>query len=143
MIRSPWRCRQHRQAALDLRALLPLIPFMPPKRCICACENERTSIREVVHDFLARRKPEFETREPALARDEQEGCNLINRHLKMCVQTLRGSGVAFTEIMDHVLGKIPKDRREAVWQAYFGKDDLGCTLGRTHIDSCDFSRGNG
>lgn len=87
-------------------------------------------------------EPVFETREAAFARDEQDERNLINIYPEIRFQTLLGFGGAFTEAAGSVLGKMPEEQREAVLQAYFSKTGLGYTLGRTHIDSCDFSLGN-
>jgi len=87
-------------------------------------------------------KPVLKTQETVFTRDDQDERNLINLYPEMRFQTLLGFGGAFTEATGYVLGKMPKESREDVLQAYFGKDGLGYTIGRTHIDSCDFSLGN-
>ncbi len=87
-------------------------------------------------------KPVHTAREAAFAPDTQEEGGLINLYPEMRFQTLLGFGGAFTEAAGYVLGKLPEDVRESVLQGYFGPDGLGYTLGRTPIDSCDFSLGN-
>jgi len=53
-----------------------------------------------------------------------------------------GFGGAFTESAALVLQRLSPEQRERVLQGYFGPDGLGYTLGRVHINSCDFSTGN-
>jgi glucosylceramidase len=86
--------------------------------------------------------PVFQTAELIFLPDEQTENNLINLYPEMRFQTLLGFGGAFTEAAGSVLNKMPAEVRETVLQGYFGRDGLGYTLGRTHIDSCDFSLGN-
>jgi len=60
----------------------------------------------------------------------------------MC-QTILGFGGAFTESACMVLAALPEDQREKVLRAYFDpREGLGYRLGRTHVNSCDFSQGN-
>ena len=87
-------------------------------------------------------RPVFETTEATFAPDAQDERNLLNLYPDMRFQTLLGFGGAFTEAAGSVLNQMPETAREAVLQGYFGKDGLGYTVGRTHIDSCDFSLGN-
>lgn len=35
-----------------------------------------------------------------------------------------------------------EENRKKVVEAYYGKDGIGYTIGRIHMDSCDFSIGN-
>ncbi|WNF38530.1 glycoside hydrolase family 30 protein [Bacillaceae bacterium IKA-2] len=54
-----------------------------------------------------------------------------------------GFGGAFTEAATYTLSKISFEHRSEVLRAYFNKEHgLGYTLGRTHINSCDFSLEN-
>lgn len=58
-------------------------------------------------------------------------------------QEIEGFGGAFTEAAALTFSKLPAERQAEVLAAYF--DPLrghGYTLGRTHINSCDFSLGN-
>lgn len=58
-------------------------------------------------------------------------------------QEISGFGGAFTESACHVLSCLPAEDRQAVLKAYFHPvDGIGYRLGRTHINSCDFSLEN-
>lgn len=57
-------------------------------------------------------------------------------------QTFRGFGGAFTEAAGWCWEQLDEKRKEAFVQAYFGPEGLRYTMGRTHINSCDFSLGN-
>jgi glucosylceramidase len=58
-------------------------------------------------------------------------------------QEIEGFGGAFTEAAATTFFKLSSERQAEVLQAYFDpQTGLGYTLGRTHINSCDFSRGN-
>ena len=57
-------------------------------------------------------------------------------------QEILGFGGAFTEAAASIYQKLDTERKEEIIQAYFGTDGNGYTMGRTHINSCDFSLGN-
>jgi len=50
-----------------------------------------------------------------------------------------GFGGAFTEASAYNFYKLSEKVRQRVIELYFGKDGIGFTLGRIHINSCDFS----
>lgn len=54
-------------------------------------------------------------------------------------QIIEGFGGAFTESSAAVYKKLSADQQDQFIQDYFSADGLGYTLGRTHINSCDFS----
>jgi O-glycosyl hydrolase len=54
-------------------------------------------------------------------------------------QKILGFGGAFTEASAVNFYKLPAAAQEKVLQMYFGDDGIGYTLGRIHINSCDFS----
>eukprot|EP00607_Mallomonas_marina_P010362 CAMPEP_0182421362 /NCGR_PEP_ID=MMETSP1167-20130531/6724_1 /TAXON_ID=2988 /ORGANISM="Mallomonas Sp, Strain CCMP3275" /LENGTH=661 /DNA_ID=CAMNT_0024598421 /DNA_START=178 /DNA_END=2163 /DNA_ORIENTATION=- len=54
-------------------------------------------------------------------------------------QTVLGFGGAFTEAAANTWSKLPETVRDKVIQSYFGVNGIGYTLGRVHINSCDFS----
>ncbi len=55
-------------------------------------------------------------------------------------QTMLGIGGALTDASAEVFYKLPKDKQQEILTAYYDKDKgLGYTLGRTNIQSCDFS----
>lgn len=55
-------------------------------------------------------------------------------------QTLLGIGGALTDAAAETLAKLPAEQQEEVIRAYFDPvRGIGYSLGRTHINSCDFS----
>ena len=60
----------------------------------------------------------------------------------MHVQEIIGFGGAFTEAAAHNYHKLSPDAQHKFLQAYFGEDGIAYTLGRIHINSCDFSLGS-
>lgn len=58
-------------------------------------------------------------------------------------QTFMGIGGAITDASAIVFDAMPKDKQEEFLKAYYTKDEgIGYTLLRTHIHSCDFSKGS-
>ena len=57
-------------------------------------------------------------------------------------QEILGFGGAFTEAAASVYHKLDLEKKEEIIQAYFGLNGNGYNMGRTHINSCDFSLGN-
>ncbi len=55
-------------------------------------------------------------------------------------QTLLGIGGALTDAAAETFAKLPVDKQDEVIRAYYNPDKgIGYTLGRTNINSCDFS----
>lgn len=55
-------------------------------------------------------------------------------------QTIVGIGGAFTDAAAETFYKLPAIKRQQLIEAYFDKEKgIGYSLGRTHINSCDFS----
>lgn len=58
-------------------------------------------------------------------------------------QTFVGIGGAFTDAAAESFAKLPKDKQQEFLVAHFDREKgIGYTLGRTHINSCDFSSGS-
>ncbi|MCR5031535.1 MAG: glucosylceramidase [Lachnospiraceae bacterium] len=57
-------------------------------------------------------------------------------------QHLRGFGGAFTEAAAHTLKGLSEENREQVIEDLFGESGLRYTMGRIHMNSCDFALGN-
>lgn len=54
-----------------------------------------------------------------------------------------GFGGAFTEAATYTLSRVSPEHRTKIIKDYYSKEHgLGYTLGRTHINSCDFALGN-
>jgi glucosylceramidase len=55
-------------------------------------------------------------------------------------QTYFGTGAALTDASAETFAKLPKDKQQEFLQAHFDKEKgIGYTVGRTNINSCDFS----
>ena len=55
-------------------------------------------------------------------------------------QEFVGIGAALTDAAAETYYKLPKERQQELIKAYFDKDNgIGYTIGRTNINSCDFS----
>jgi len=57
-------------------------------------------------------------------------------------QEILGFGGAFTEAAASIYHTLDTEKKEEIIQAYFGTNGNAYTMGRTHINSCDFSLGN-
>ena len=57
-------------------------------------------------------------------------------------QEILGFGGAFTEAAASIYHKLDTEKKEEIIQAYFGINGNRYNMGRTHINSCDFSFGN-
>lgn len=74
---------------------------------------------------------------------KQQGKQLINVYPNLEYQTVKGFGGAFTEAASTTLDKLSKANREKVIKMYFDPNEgIGYTVGRVHMNSCDFSLGN-
>jgi len=54
-------------------------------------------------------------------------------------QTLEGFGGAFTDAAALMYKSLPEDKQKQILDMYFGPEGIGFTVGRVHIDCCDFS----
>lgn len=71
------------------------------------------------------------------------GCmNLVKPFPAHKRQQIRGFGGAFTEASGYCYSKLSAEKKAEFIQAYFGENGLRYNLGRTHINSCDFSLEN-
>lgn len=68
--------------------------------------------------------------------------NVVNLYPEITYQTISGFGGAFTEATGYNVSKLSKENAKAIAEAYYGDTGIGYTLGRTHINSCDFGLGN-
>lgn len=68
--------------------------------------------------------------------------NVINVYPDVTYQTIEGFGGAFTEAAAYTVSLMDESTQQEIAEAYFGKDGIGYTLCRCHINSCDFALGN-
>lgn len=70
---------------------------------------------------------------------EKQQCIFVDPTKKF--QTIIGIGGAFTDASAETFYKLPADKQREILTAYFDpRKGIGYTLGRTTINSCDFSR---
>lgn len=71
------------------------------------------------------------------------GCmNVVNIYPEYTKQQMKGFGGAFTEASGYTYSKLSPESKAEFIQAYFSEEGLNYTVGRTHINSCDFSLSN-
>jgi len=68
--------------------------------------------------------------------------NFLNARPGDSTHEFEGFGGAFTESAALVYKQLSPEQQQEILEKYFGADGLGYTLGRTHINSCDFSTEN-
>ena len=56
--------------------------------------------------------------------------------------TIRGFGGAFTEAAAHTYMGLPEDKKDNLIEDLYGDSGLRYTMGRIHMNSCDFALGN-
>ena len=77
--------------------------------------------------------------ETALIPDaKNQEMQVINLYPDKTYQKIEGFGAALTESAGYALSRMSEENRKKVVEAYYGKDGIGYTIGRIHMDSCDF-----
>ena len=86
---------------------------------------------------------EQERYETALIPDEKrQEMSVINLYPEKEYQEIEGFGGALTESSGYALAQMSEEKRKKIVGLYYGPDGIGYTIGRVHMDSCDFSVGN-
>lgn len=84
-----------------------------------------------------------QTTEDAMLRpDDGTELSILNIYPEETFQRVLGFGGAITEAAGYVYSRLPPETKQQALDAYFGGNGLGYTLGRCHLDSCDFCLGN-
>ena len=93
----------------------------------------------------------FKTVKDSYKRLNEENTTLLSKKIKNVTttvdidtketyQTIIGFGGGMTESSAYALSKLNKEQREILLRKYYDSEyGIGYTLGRTHINSCDFS----
>ena len=102
-------------------------------------------LKEVISVFITAKDTDEKIEQIDLSRlitenNEDFGTIVINKH--EVKQKILGFGGAFTEAAASVYDKLDDEKKDEIIQAYFGVNGNGYTMGRTHINSCDFSLEN-
>lgn len=79
------------------------------------------------------------TKQLAFTPDDGIENEVVNLYPQVRYQTLEGFGGAFTDAAGYVYSLMDKPQRHRLLEACYGKTGLGYTLGRIHLDSCDFA----
>ena len=78
--------------------------------------------------------------EAAITEDDgRQELELVNIYPQVTYQTVDCFGGAITDAVGSVLSALPTETSEQIISSYFGKDGIGYSAIRTHMDSCDFS----
>ncbi len=78
-----------------------------------------------------------------LTKDFENKVNIIALNPAETYQKIIGFGGAITEAAAYTLSEMPEEKRNEAIKAYFDPEEgLGYTIGRVHINSCDFSLEN-
>lgn len=81
--------------------------------------------------------------ETGLIPDEKwQEMQVVNLYPDKEYQKIRGFGGAFTESAGYAFSRMSSEKQKQVIDTYFGAEGIGYTIGRVHMDSCDFSLGN-
>ncbi|GHU49906.1 glycosyl hydrolase [Clostridia bacterium] len=65
--------------------------------------------------------------------------HVINIYPDVQFQEIQGFGGAFTDSAGYVFSLMSETDKKRLAETYYGKGGIGYTLGRLHLDSCDFS----
>ena len=80
--------------------------------------------------------------ESELLNDSNAESRSIKVDKNLTRQSILGFGGAFTEASASIYDQLDTDKKGEIIQAYFGDSGNQYNMGRTHINSCDFSLGN-
>ena len=80
--------------------------------------------------------------ESELLHDSKTESRSIKVDKNLTRQSILGFGGAFTEASASIYDQLETDKKHEIIQAYFGDSGNQYNMGRTHINSCDFSLGN-
>ena len=79
------------------------------------------------------------TGETAFTEDPGIENEVINLYPQITYQTFEGFGGAFTDSAAYVYSLMDESQKAELIDSYFSADRMNYTLGRIHLDSCDFS----
>lgn len=84
-----------------------------------------------------------ETYETSLIPDSKaQEMDVVNVYPHKRYQSILGFGAALTESAGYALARMSREKQKEIVESYYGRDGIGYTLGRIHMDSCDFSISN-
>lgn len=92
--------------------------------------------------YITNRRVRHERRSVNVRRDLSHEMRLIKVYPEIKRQEITGFGGALTEASAYVFSRMSAKNQEKLLELYFGRSGNRYTLGRLHIQSCDFSLGN-
>ena len=101
--------------------------------------DNKTAIYLTSKESKARIK---EIPESELLHDSNIKSSYIKVDKNLTRQSILGFGGAFTEASASIYDQLDTDKKSEIIQAYFGESGNQYNMGRTHINSCDFSLDN-
>jgi len=97
-------------------------------------------------NFVVYETSEYLSDEPMRLRSFQQSSSLapadastVRLQTNVLHQKVEGFGVAFTEASAVNFFQLPKEEQNSVIDLYFGEAGINLSMGRIHINSCDFS----
>lgn len=92
--------------------------------------------------YVSNENVRFEERETSLEHHPRAEMNLVKVYTDIEEQEIKGFGGALTEASAWVYAQMSPQKQEELLDLYFGEKGNRYTMGRLHIQSCDFSLGN-
>lgn len=87
-------------------------------------------------------KQEYWKQEEKNVEEITDCMHVVNLYPELTMQTIEGFGGAFTEAATVNYESLNDGAKEEFLEGYFGKSGLRYTMGRIHMNSCDFALGN-
>lgn len=78
----------------------------------------------------------------AVTEPQEDFMHVINLYPELALQRVEGFGGAFTEAAAVSFDSLTEQSKEEFLEGYFGEEGLRYSLGRLHMNSCDFALGN-
>lgn len=88
--------------------------------------------------YVTNEKVRFEERETSLGHHPKAEMNLVKVYTDIEEQEIKGFGGALTEASAWVYAQMSPQKQEELLDLYFGEKGNRYTMGRLHIQSCDF-----
>lgn len=100
---------------------------------------EMEMVKVITTDY---EKQEYWKTEERSMEEINDCMHVLNLYPELTVQTIEGFGGAFTEAAAVSFESLNEKSKEEFLEGYFGNDGLRYTMGRMHMNSCDFALGN-
>lgn len=92
--------------------------------------------------YVTNEHAQFAEKESVGTKAEHEEMKFVKVYDDIEKQTIVGFGGALTEASAYVWSQMAPEKQEEIINLYYGEEGNRYTLGRVHIQSCDFALGN-